>query len=66
MMRVMARTKMTKTPDLESEEREEKKNGRWGVTPRSVIVESSGYMLRARSCLDLFHRLNFLERGCHW
>ena len=47
MMRVMARMKMTKTPDLESEEREKKKNGRWGVTPRSVVVESSGYMLRA-------------------
>ena len=33
------------------------------MTPPSVAVESSGYMLQARSCLDLFCQLNFLQRG---
>ena len=44
MMRVMARTKTTKTPHLESKEREKKKNGRSGVTPPSIVVELSGYI----------------------
>ena len=47
MMRMMVRTKMMKTPDLEWEEREKKKNGRSVVTPPSLVVESSGYILRA-------------------
>ena len=38
MVRVMVRMKTMKTPDLEREEREEKKNG------QSVIVELSGYI----------------------
>ena len=41
---VRTKMKMMKTLDLEWEEREEKKNGRWDATPPSVAVESSGYM----------------------